>query len=103
MANSNFKKVGRLVVPDGKYTDKNGNEKTSWHEIGVVLATPHHSSICVKLHANGFGEGQFARVFYDEGAEPHFTDVAAATSQPKAIDSVRPADAGGIKPEEIPF
>lgn len=52
MSNSKLQKVGRLMVPNGKYTDKNGNEKTSWHEIGIVFATPHHSNMCVKLHAN---------------------------------------------------
>lgn len=76
MSNSKLQKVGRLMVPDGKYTDKNGNEKTSWHEIGMVFATPHHSRITIKLHANGFGEGQFANVFYDEGKVPSFNDAA---------------------------
>lgn len=94
MSNSKLQKVGRLMVPNGKYTDKNGNEKTSWHEIGIVFATPHHSNMCVKLHANGFGEGQFCNVFFDEDKKPNFTD---------RVDVARARTANDISPEEIPF
>ncbi len=26
-----------IMVPDGEYTDRNGNEKTSWNPIGIVM------------------------------------------------------------------
>ena len=74
MADRAFTKIGRLMVPNGRFKDQNGTEKTRWHEIGIVLATPHHSKITIKLHANGFGEGQFATVFYDEDKKPNFAD-----------------------------
>lgn len=90
---SSLRKVGVVKVKNGTYTDKDGNEKTRWHEIGIVLATPHHSNMCIKLHANGFGEGQFANVFWDDDAKPNFSDREA-----NAIA----ADLD-IKPEEIPF
>ena len=40
---SNLQKIGRLMVKNGTYTDKDGKEKNRYHEIGIVLATPHHS------------------------------------------------------------
>ena len=32
-----MKRVNKLVCATGKYTDKNGNEATSWHTLGYVL------------------------------------------------------------------
>ena len=32
-----MKRVNKLVCATGKYTDKNGNEATSWQTIGYVL------------------------------------------------------------------
>lgn len=93
MANSSLQKVGRLMVKNGTYKDKDGNEKTRYHEIGIVLATPHHSQICIKLHANGFGEGQFANVFYDDEKKPNFTDKG-----PLGGTEVK-----DVAPEDIPF
>ena len=95
MTNSKLQKIGRLMVPNGKYTDKNGNEKTRWHEIGIVLATPHHSNMCVKLHANGFGEGQFCSVFYDEDKAPNFSDSAPSDNAT--------ANSDDFNSEDIPF
>ncbi len=90
---SNLQKVGRLMVKNGTYKDQDGKEKNRYHEIGIVLATPHHSQICIKLHANGFGEGQFANVFYDDEKRPNFTDKQPLGS----------TEAKDIAPEDIPF
>ena len=90
---SNLQKVGRLMVKNGTYKDKDGKEKNRYHEIGIVLATPHHSQMCVKLHANGFGEGQFASIFYDDEKKPNFTDK-------KPLGATEAKD---IAPEDIPF
>ena len=90
---NNLRKIGRLVVKDGTYKDKDGKEKTRYYEIGIVFATPHHSNICIKFHATAAGEGQFASVFYDDGAKPNFADKPTNGT---AVDVV-------IPPEEIPF
>ena len=94
-AKTNIKKIGRLMVEDGKYIDKDGNEKKKWHEIGIVFSTPHHSRMVVKLHSNGFGTGQFANVFYDDGCKPNFTDKESITV--KGAEDYVPED------KEIPF
>jgi len=75
MSENPLKKIGTVKVANGTYT-KNGVEKTRYNEIGVLLGTPHHSRLVIKLHSNGFGEGQYANVFYDEGCAPNFTDKA---------------------------
>lgn len=90
---TSLQKIGRLMVKNGTYKDKDGNEKNRYHEIGVVFATPHHSQICVRLHANGFGEGQFANVFYDNEKKPNFTDK----------ESLGGTEAEDITLEDIPF
>lgn len=89
---NNLQKIGTLKVKNGTYKDQDGNEKSRWHEIGVVFATPHHSQICIKIHSNGFGEGQFANVFYDDGKKPNFIDKEPLGGTP--VD---------MKEEEIPF
>lgn len=86
---NNLQKVGRLMVKNGIYKDKDGKEKTRYHEIGIVFATPHHSNMCVKFHATAQGEGQFASVFYDEDAKPNFID---RSTNGKAVDVVIPPD-----------
>lgn len=93
MAKSNLQKIGRLMVKNGTYQDKEGNEKNRYHEIGIVFASPHHSQLCVKLHANGFGEGQFANVFYDDDKKPNFTKQ----------DSIKDPVSDEMALEEIPF
>lgn len=90
---SNLQKVGRLMVKDGTYKDKDGKEKTRYYEVGIVFATPHHSNMCIKFHATAAGGGQFASVFYDDEAKPNFTDKP---TNGRAVDIV-------IPPEEIPF
>lgn len=76
----NLQKVGRAMVKNGTYKDKDGKEKNRYHEIGVVFASPHHSQMCIKLHANGFGEGQFVSIFYDEDKKPNFIDKDAPSA-----------------------
>lgn len=90
---SNLQKVGRLMVKNGTYKDESGKEKNRYHEIGIVLATPHHSQITIKFHANGFGEGMFANVFYDEDKKPNFVNKGL-------LDGAEVKD---VAPEEIPF
>lgn len=65
----NFKMIGKLKVQNGEY-EKDGVTKKRWHEIGVVFATPHHSSLFVRFHATANGQGQVASLFYEDGMSP---------------------------------
>lgn len=62
------------MVKDGTYVDKDGKEKNRYHEVGTIFATPHHSNICIKMHATASGDGRMVYVFYDEGKKPNFMD-----------------------------
>lgn len=93
-----IQKVGVLKVQNGKYVDKNGVERTRYHEIGVLFASPHFSRICIKLHANGFGEGQFVNVFLDDDKKPNLPNESTVARP----GQIRPQDLG-FDPEEVPF
>ena len=60
------KKYGKILVKNGTYTDKNGNTKNRYHEIGLVFATEDMQRISVKFHNTQNGEGQWAYIFKDE-------------------------------------
>lgn len=61
-----FSKIGTLKVKNGTYT-KDGVEKNSYHEVGVLLSSPHASRLLIKLHATATSEPKLISVFYDDG------------------------------------
>ena len=61
-----FSKIGTLKVKNGTYM-KDGVEKNSYHEVGVLLSSPHASRLLIKLHATAMSEPKLLSVFYDEG------------------------------------
>lgn len=63
-----FSKIGTLKVKNGTYK-KDGVEKNSYHEVGVLLSSPHASRLLIKLHATATSESKLISVFYDEGVE----------------------------------
>lgn len=63
-----FSKIGTLKVKNGTYK-KDGVEKNSYHEVGVLLSSPHASRLLIKLHATATSEPKLISVFYDEGVE----------------------------------
>ena len=62
-------KYGKLVVKNGSYTNKDGEEKNRYHEIGVVFATSDMSRISVKFHNTQNGEGQWGYIFEEKPKE----------------------------------
>lgn len=62
-------KIATLKVKDGEYEDQNGNRKTRWREVGVLISTPHASSMFIKLHATAFSEARSLNIFYDDGVK----------------------------------
>ena len=63
-----FSKIGTLKVKNGTYK-KDGVEKNSYHEVGVLISSPHASRLLIKLHATATSESKLISVFYDEGVE----------------------------------
>ena len=85
-----FRKIGTLKVKNGTYK-KDGVERNSYHEVGVLLSSPHGSRLLVKLHATASSESKLISVFYDEGVS-----LSLTRSDERGEDAV-PED------NEIPF
>jgi hypothetical protein len=86
-----FNKIGTLKVKNGTYK-KDGVEKNSYHEVGVLLSSPHGSRLLIKLHATATTEPKLISVFYDEGV-----GLSLNRSEPEREGDVVPS------PDEIPF
>lgn len=86
-----FNKIGTLKVKNGTYK-KDGVEKNSYHEVGVLLSSPHGSKLLIKLHATATTEPKLISVFYDEGV-----GLSLNRSEPESEEDVVPS------PDEIPF
>lgn len=86
-----FSKIGTLKVKNGTYK-KDGVEKNSYHEVGVLLSSPHGSRLLIKLHATATTEPKLISVFYDEGV-----GLSLNRSETDGEEDVVPS------PDEIPF
>ena len=85
-----FRKIGTLKVKNGTYK-KDGVERNSYHEVGVLLSSPHGSRLLVKLHATASSESKLISVFYDEGVSLSLT---------RSDEKDKDAD---LNDDEIPF
>ena len=63
-----FLKIATLKVKNGTYK-KDGVEKNSYHEVGVLLSSPHGSQLVVKMHATATSEPKLISVYMDEGVK----------------------------------
>ena len=62
---ANYKrKITSLKMKNGSYTDQNGAEKNRYHEVGVLLATPHASQLLIKMHATAHLSRSWFRCFW---------------------------------------
>lgn len=64
-----FKKIGSLKVKNGSYKDNEGVEKNRYHEVGVLLSSPHGSQLLIKLHATATTPPCLVSVFKDDGVD----------------------------------
>ena len=88
---ANYKKIASIKVKNGTY-HKDGVEKNSYHEVGVLLSTPHASQLLIKMHATAVSEPKLLSVYMDDGVE-----LRLCEAQPEElIDEPIPMD-------EIPF
>ncbi len=86
-----FSKIGTLKVKNGTYK-KDGVEKNSYHEVGVLLSSPHASRLLIKLHATATSEPKLISVFFDDGVALSL-DRSEVTEEGDVVPS----------PDEIPF
>ena len=60
-----FSKIATLKVKNGTYK-KDGVEKNSYHEVGVLLSSPHGSQLVIKMHATATSEPKLISVYFDD-------------------------------------
>lgn len=57
---------GELKVPDGKYTNKEGAEKTRYISVGKVYHSPHMSRIAIYMYPTATTEGKWIGAYPDQ-------------------------------------
>lgn len=88
-----FHKIATLKVKNGTYK-KDGVEKTLYHEVGVLLSSPHASQLLIKMHATAGTDPKLISVYFDDGVKLQFAEQPAEEAP---ADDVVPSD------DEIPF
>lgn len=86
-----FHKIATLKVKNGTYK-KDGEEKNLYHEVGVLLSSPHGSQMIMKMHATASSEPKLVSVYFDEGVK-----VRLEETEKEETKDVVPKD------DEIPF
>lgn len=62
---------GEIKVEDGKYTDKEGKEKTRYRTVGKVFHSPHLSRMSIYLYPTAMSEGKWVNAYpHDEYKKP---------------------------------
>jgi hypothetical protein len=76
---------GDLKVTDGKYTDREGNEKTRYVTVGKLYHSPHLSRMSIYMNPTATTEGKWVNVYPSENYEKPNDD---------GIDQTNPNDIG---------
>lgn len=88
-----FQKIATLKVKNGTYK-KDGVEKNLYHEVGVLLSSPHESQLLIKMHATAGTEPKLVSVYFDEGKK---LQLVEEPKEEAPVEDVVPSD------DEIPF
>ena len=84
MGKSIFSKIGTLKVKNGTY-EKDGVTRNRYHEVGVLLSSPHGSQLLIKLHATAMSDPKLISVFPDENVEVGVNWKTPESSEPNAF------------------
>ncbi|MDO4978762.1 MAG: hypothetical protein Q4E47_01230 [Candidatus Saccharibacteria bacterium] len=93
-----FSKIGTLKVKNGTYK-KDGVEKNRYHEVGVLLSSPHGSSMFIKLHATATSEPKIVSIFKDDGVSIQVAKAEAASKDVIPTED----DVDRATTEDMPF
>jgi hypothetical protein len=84
---------GDIKVADGKYTDKEGAEKTRYITLGKVYHSPHMSRMSFYINPTAISEGKWLNAYpHDEYTKPE-----------DSKDEIAEVDDGPINLNDIPF
>lgn len=85
---------GDLKVTDGKYTDRDGKEKTRYITVGKLYHSPHLSRVSIYMSPTATTEGKWVNAYPHEGYEKP-TDpttepdiIAEVTDEPISLDDI---------------
>lgn len=76
-----MKRIKKAVASVGKYTDRNGQEKTRYLTVGSLFKRDN-GSVCLKLDAMPVGEFDGWVNFYDLEEQSKQQSAPAATADP---------------------
>jgi hypothetical protein len=85
---------GDVKITDGKYTDRDGKEKTRYLTIGKLYHSPHLSRISIYLFPTAMSEGKWINAY------PYEDHKAVETKQQDTV--IEPRDEE-ISLSDIPF
>ncbi len=88
-----YQKIATLKVKNGTYK-KDGEEKNSYHEVGVLLSSPHASQLLIKMHATASSEPKLVSVYLDKGVK---LSLEREDEEPEQAEDIVPDES------EIPF
>lgn len=81
---------GDLKITDGKYTDKEGNEKTRYITIGKLYHSPHLSRMSIYLNPTAMSEGKWINAYPHEEYQKVETkdEVIEPTEEPIRLEDI---------------
>lgn len=85
----NFSKRGVVKISNGKYTDRDGNERTRYVTVGDYYSSDAGNKQAVKMYATAFSEEKWLNIYLDEpkGA-PQRDTIAEVTDEPINLDGI---------------
>lgn len=83
---------GELRIPDGKYTAKDGKEKTRYVTVGRLYHSPHLSRMSIYLNPTATTDGKWVNAYphdeYEKPAEPMLDTIAEVPDGPINLDDI---------------
>lgn len=82
---------GDLKTTDGKYTDKDGKEKTRYVTLGKVYHSPHLSRFSIYMNPTAYSEGKWLNAYPTETYEKPTDDkdvIADVNDEPINLDNI---------------
>lgn len=78
---------GEIKVADGKYTGKDGKEKTRYVTLGKLYHSPHMSRVSIYLNPTAVSEGRWLNAYpHEEFEKPDA--VAEVTDEPINLNDI---------------
>ena len=83
---------GELKIPDGKYTAKDGKEKTRYVTVGRLYHSPHLSRVTIYLNPTATTEGKWVNAYpheeYQKPEEAKPDVIAEVTDDPINLEDI---------------